>query len=366
MWCIMTPSHRSQPPLVLMRADATPTIGVGHAMRLLALAQELLARGTAVHLAGRLDIAWVEQAYREAGVGLHAVPATPDDLLALARQLGVSHCVLDGYDLGPEWGHTLRAAGLPVLAMIDGDFAAEQDADLYVDQNPGSPPRLVEGGRRSLAGAPYTLFRDDVLALRASPSDELPSTTTGGAGEGAGPLRVLMVFGGTDPLGAAPVLAPLVLETGLPVDVTVISADDSWARSLAVAGDQRLTVIRPVTDLAARARASDLVVTASGSSVWELLCLGVPIAVVCVIDNQTPGYEMTVARGLAAGLGHLAALRDDPATRRAAVEALTQTLTSARLRADRSARGQALLDGRGRERVADALLALPGETHHTG
>lgn len=357
----MSVSSAPDSVVVLLRADATPTIGVGHAMRLLALSQEILARGGAVHLAGRLDIPWVERAYREAGVQLHPCPDAPGDLVALARRLGVTHGVLDGYELGAEWGQALRAADIPVMAMIDGDFSADQEADLYVDQNPGSLPRPVEPGRISLAGADYTLFRDDVLNLRvpASPQEgSTYSTSTDCPDADNRPLRVLMVFGGTDPLGAAPVLAPLVLETGVPVDVTVISAHDAWSRSVAVTDGQRLTVIPPVTDLASRARASDLVVTASGSSVWELLCLGVPIAVVCVIDNQTPGYDMTVSEGLAAGLGHLRALVDDPGARRAAVETLTRTLTSTELRADRAARGQALLDGRGRERVADALLAL--------
>lgn len=341
--------------VVLLRADAEPAVGVGHAMRLLALSQELIGRGTEVHLAGDLSIGWVADAYRAAGVVVHPRPAGPEAMLSLARELEASVCVLDRYDLGPVWGATLRAGGLGVVAMVDGPFSADQDADLYVDQNPGSLPRPVDGGRRAVAGADYTLFRDDVLGLR-----RVPSAIDGAADATGAPLRVLAVFGGTDPMGAAPVVTPLLLATGCPLDLTVISADDAWAGDVRphLAPGQHLDVVRPVTDLAARAVASDVVVTASGSSVWELLCLGVPIGVVCVIDNQTPGYAMVTEQGLAAGVGHLEALRTDETARAAAVTALAETFADPALRGERVRRGQALLDGRGRVRVADELARL--------
>ena len=110
--------------------------------------------------------------------------------------------------------------------------------------------------------------------------------------------------------------------------------------------------------LAARAAACDLVVTASGSSVWELMCLGVPLGVVCVIDNQRPGYDMVADADLALGLGDLEMLRRDDDARAAAVSALREAFTDRDVRVERAARAQELLDGRGRARVAEALVSL--------
>ena len=316
---------------VVLRADATPTIGVGHAMRLLALAQELRGRGIEVHLAGDLDVAWVASAYAEAGVLVHPCPTDPDDLVTLVLDLDARWCVLDRYDLGPRWGVWLRRAGVVVMAMVDGPFSADQDADLYVDQNPGATPRAVGAGQLALAGADYTLFRDDVL-------------------------------GGTDPCGAAPVVTPLVLQacSGLAADITVVTPDRTWVAPLAADAPPgvELRASGPVSDLAARAAASDLVVTASGSSVWELMCLGVPLGVVCVIDNQRPGYDMVADADLALGLGDLEMLRRDDDARAAAVSALREAFTDRDVRVERAARAQELLDGRGRARVAEALVSL--------
>lgn len=350
--------------VVLLRVDASPRIGVGHAMRLLALAQELRTRGVAVHLAGDLEIDWVAGAYDAAAVTPHPRPAGPEECVALARALGASHCVLDRYDLDAEWGTQLRAAGIAVMTMVDGTFSAHQDADLYVDQNPGAQPRHDQPGRIALAGASYTLFRDDMLALRRPLEDSDARVDAPDPGLASGPLRLLCVFGGTDPLGAAPVVTPLAVEVarllGRGVDVTVVTSDPTWVEHLQ-AGLPPGCAVRasgPLSDLARRARDCDLVITASGSSVWELMCLGVPLAVVCVVDNQRPGYAMVVTNELAAGIGDLAALREDDAARRVAIDTLAATLGDPPVRRRRAERAQAMLDGRGRERVADALLAL--------
>jgi spore coat polysaccharide biosynthesis predicted glycosyltransferase SpsG len=95
---------------------------------------------------------------------------------------------------------------------------------------------------------------------------------------------------------------------------------------------------------------ADLVVTAAGSAVWELLHLGVPAALSWVAANQLIGYEALVGGGIAAGLG--------PAPDAAAVELLARLLGDPAARERYGRRGAGLVDGRGRERVANALLDL--------
>ena len=119
---------------------------------------------------------------------------------------------------------------------------------------------------------------------------------------------------------------------------------------------QRLEVVSPTPDLAGLAATCDIAVTAAGSSVWEFLCLGVPAMLVCVVDNQAPGYDAVTGQDLAAPLGHLQDLRHDRTARDGAVAATTRLLDDPDRCAALSARGMALVDGLGRSRVADALL----------
>ncbi|KYH42990.1 hypothetical protein [Branchiibius sp. NY16-3462-2] len=330
--------------LVLLRCDGGGTYGVGHVMRQLALADELVARGVSVQFRGNLtNTPWLAALLAARGLSMVAIDDDPRALRDTALETGASAVVLDGYHLDPATGATLRAAGIPVMAMVDYSFGTEQDADLYVDQNLGARPHSP----RALAGIDYALFRDDVLALRRVGPDHLPASS---------PLRVLAVFGGTDPYAAAPVVVPALLDTGLPVTITAVAAREEIAvalRGLPVADGQELHVIPATPGLAALAAESDLVLSASGSSVWEFLCMGVPTALVCVVDNQRAGYDETVRRGVVAGLGHLDGF--DAAAATATLRTLVQRAD------DRSAlatKGQLLVDGKGRQRVADALLAL--------
>ncbi|NHN54606.1 spore coat protein [Calidifontibacter sp. DB0510] len=330
---------------VAIRVDAAPSTGVGHAIRCLALAQELLARGVPVTVFGEFSVPWVTQAY--AAAGLAPVPAGE------LSSAPVSHAVLDGYDLSPQVGIALRDRGIRLLALADGDFGAGQVADLYLDQNLAA---RLDSGRYAnpqaevLAGTDYTLFRDEVLQHRR----ELPW-------QESAPPTVLAVFGGTDPYDAAATVVPLLLETGKPMALKAIAAQPATAdalRRLPVTDGQHLEVLGPQRDLAAVAAGCDAAVSAAGSTVWELACLGVPTAVVCVVDNQEPGYAAALSTGVVGAAGRLEALRSgDPAERRLALDTLTRLTGDPAYRGELAQRGRSRFDGLGRRRVVDRLLA---------
>jgi spore coat polysaccharide biosynthesis predicted glycosyltransferase SpsG len=250
---------------------------------------------------------------------------------------------------------------------VDGDFGAAQEADLYLDQNlgarrlPGIAPQA-----RMLTGLDYVLLRDVVRDRRparpAAGDRELLAVASRSPSEpSVPPASVLAVFGGTDPYDAAVTVVPLVLAGGTPVAVTAVAARPEVARALhalPTGPGQRVRAVPPADDLPALVRRVDLVVSASGSSVWELLCLGAPTAVVSVAPSQQVGYQQVVGRGLVAPLGGLQQLQDDPGARRAAGEVLARLLTDSGARQALATAGLAEVDGRGRERVADALLEL--------
>lgn len=342
------------PVRVVVRADAVPATGSGHVVRVLGIVDELRARGVDVVVAGRVEISWVMDLL--AARGLTPVPC-PDEALPFldwCREQGVVAVVLDGYDLDAGLGSTLLAAGLRVLSMRDGSFGAEQACDIAVDQNLGAerPPHPREGVL--LAGPRYTLFRDEVL--EATPVRWEPRHP--------GP-RVLAFFGGSDPFGAAEVLAPVVLDAVAPVDLRVVTPDLGVAdtlRSLPTRQGQALTVLAPRPDVLSLARGADVVVTATGSSVWELMVHGVAFACVQVADNQELGYRALLSRELGLGLGSLNDLRENPAAVDLARAALVRLCADPALRATLAERGRGVFDGRGRARVVDELLQQTTES----
>lgn len=356
-----------------MRCDAGPRRGVGHLVRCLALAEEFLARGADVTVFGtveRLDWATAELAAR--GIPLLPGPDSAADLVEAARRHHLDVLVLDSYELDPAGAGAVRAAGVHTLAIIDGDSRG-QVADLYLDQNfgaelgsgaesPGLGPgaRLPEPGStaelpgRLLAGSGYALLRDAVISAR--PPVAPPATAVSRP-------RVLAFFGGTDAVGAAPVLTRVLAATGHPMDLTVIVGRpeiEAEVDDVAPGRGQIIRAVPPTTSLPALITEADLVVSAAGTSTWELCCLGASSALVCVVDNQRESYTRVVRHGLAAGLGELPELTAGGVAGRAARAAAARTLhgllSSPQRRATLAARAWSTVDGQGRARVVDAVF----------
>ncbi|MEU5784428.1 PseG/SpsG family protein [Micromonospora lupini] len=335
-----------------LRCDAGPRRGVGHLVRCLALAEEFLARGAHVAVFGAVErLGWATAELAARGIDLHPGPESPAELVDTARRHDLDVVVLDSYELDPAGAGALRAAGVFTLAVIDGDSRG-QDADLYLDQNFGAQLPALPG--RLLAGSGYALLRDSVVTARP---------TAPRAATAVSRPRVLAFFGGTDAVGAAPVLTRVLLATGHPMDLTVVVGRPEVETELETITPGRGQIVRPVPptgSLPALITEADLVVSAAGTSTWELCCLGAPAALVCVVDNQRESYTRVVRHGLAAGLGEMAELTGagvpGRAARATAARTLNGLLSSPQRRAALAARAWSTVDGRGRARVVDAVF----------
>lgn len=335
-----------------IRCDARPATGVGHLIRCVALAEEFQARNVDVTFLGEVsdDVPWAGQQLASRGLRREPAPASPDGLAETVRRLGLHALVTDAYDLAPDYTAACRASGLVVASIVDGDLRG-QVADIYVDQNLDAEllhPPLPPGAVR-LAGLRYVLLRDSVRRLRPAQPRQARRE----------PPRVLCFFGGTDAFDAAPVLASLLIATGAPFEATVVAARPHHRAALAALAPgpgQAVRVIGPTDDLPELIVGADLVVSAAGTSTWELLCLGASAALIWVVDNQELGFERVVARGLAAGLGRLNDLTAGGAQGAAAVAALRGLLTEPARRERLAERAWTAVDARGRERVVDEVL----------
>jgi spore coat polysaccharide biosynthesis predicted glycosyltransferase SpsG len=331
-----------------IRCDAGAQRGVGHLVRCVALAEELVERGVAVKFLSDLGgLPWAEQQLARRGLPWHPAPYDPVGLVAACDRLDLDALVIDSYTLPPEHSVAVRRTGRTVLAIVDGEVRG-QSADIYVDQNLDAV--IDAGDALGLAGLDYALLRGAVRQLRPVTAPVYPRHHQHAT---SGTPKVVAFFGGTDAYRAAPQIARLLAATGAPFDATVVAADESLRRDLLAvqAGPgQHFEIISPTDDLPKLLSGADLAVSASGTSTWELLCLGLASALVWVVDNQILGYERTIAHGFAAGLGRLGHFTAG------SVKVLRELLTEPGSRAALATRAWSAVDGRGVERVADVLL----------
>ena len=162
-------------------------------------------------------------------------------------------------------------------AIVDGDPRG-QTADIYVDQNLDAVI-TADDDAIGLAGLDYALLRDSVRRLRPlhAPVHASPRTP-----------KVVAFFGGRRLPGGRPRSPPARPDRGA-FDATVVAADESLRRDLRATGGRGSvsTVIAPTDELPKLLADADLAVSASGTSTWELLCLGLAAALVWVVDDQT-------------------------------------------------------------------------------
>ena len=358
-------------------------------IRSLALAEAAVVAGHDVVVAGHFEGSFVQGQLAAAPVEVVqlAAPLADHDLqpvieLVSDRRPDVLH--VDSYE-APARLHELVAPpeaeaerrGVVLSNMEDGGFG-RRPADVVVDPTLGAQllPRPDDGSTWLLRGSRYAPMRQRVIDARRA-REVATAVEIGPAGEigmaAADSTRtVLVVMGGTDPVGLAPAAVGLLARAGLALTVTAIAVGKNAERVRAAARDSALslTVLAPVDDLAALMSAQDLVISAAGTSVWELCCIGVPMALIWAVDNQRDGYDRVVAAGAALGLGgpelggpELGGPVGRPALGEAelggpelqrderAVGLLRRALTDSRMRADLAQTGRDVVDGLGAWRV---------------
>ena len=323
----MAPQSISSRQLVI-RADASTSIGGGHVQRCLSLAAELRARGWRCALMTGAETAaivplpdWLE---------LWRVPGTADLL------------IVDHYGLSAPWETDFRSRARRVL-VIDDLADRPHDCDLLLDQAAGRRPddylALTPPHCRFLLGPSFAILRPDFVRRRA---ESLARRTAPGR-------RLLINFGAADPENLAGRTLEALAATGGHFDADVVCGASSehvpHLRKIAAALPGDVVIHGHVADMAGLMVGADLAIGAGGSASWERCALGVPAIVLTLADNQAWTARALVDAGAALNPSSIAD---------AARQALDLMGEPGRLQ-KMAARAASLCDGRGAERVADAI-----------
>lgn len=249
--------------------------GLGHGMRSAVLIHALKVAGAELAIAVRLG---------DGALPDWILPSAADFTLegdggqaelqaeAVARQLHPDWVVVDGYGLlGTDLIKRLRAADMLVAAFDDiGDEGG--GANLVINQNrAGSDACDVSTGQ--LFGARYALVDPDYAMLRSRrPGKSID--------------RILVTFGGSDryQLTGRTLAALAALPGEKTIDVVVGPYHE--IRIFPKPGRHCLNVHQQPHGLAALLKEADLVISAAGTTCWQVCCAGAPLVAVQTVDNQ--------------------------------------------------------------------------------
>ncbi|MDX9723841.1 MAG: UDP-2,4-diacetamido-2,4,6-trideoxy-beta-L-altropyranose hydrolase [Myxococcota bacterium] len=341
------------PKTLLIRADAGPDIGMGHVMRCLALALEWKRRGGALALLSASPPDAVVNKWRSIGADvfpLEIIRGTEEDLLVTAEligQLAPDWLVVDGYHFDSTYQRTL--ANLGQLLWIDDEaHAAPYTADLVLNQNLHAHESMYaerRGETSLLLGLRYVLIRPEFLGRRWSPNT--PSDCP----------KVVIIMGGSDPSNVSLAVAQAISALPVRIDIHIVVGPASPHLSSLQHQSQRAT--QPWTlhhaphDLPGLLCSADCVVTAAGSTSWELACLGVPTCLLTVATNQLPIAAELGKQQAAVLLGSATDVSSSQFN-----QILSDLLQDEALRKQLSNNGRNLVDGRGSMRVCDQLCSF--------
>jgi UDP-2,4-diacetamido-2,4,6-trideoxy-beta-L-altropyranose hydrolase len=336
-------------PLLLVRADASAQIGVGHVMRCSALAQAWQDDGGDVVFLSHELPSDAAEPWRTGGIALREQPHMPGSendahaTAAEARACGACWTVADSYAFGPRFFQQVRQSGTHVLAFDDEGKVDCAAASLVL-----RPWRMAaEPEANHLDGPAYALLRQEFAAALELPR-EIPVQAR----------KFLLTLGGGDPENWTGRLLQILAgaQSPLPADgelVVVIGAANPHAGMLA----ERLRELpravrleRATREMARLLAWADVALSASGSTCWEICALGLPALVLPLNSNQLPIATGLAAASAARNLGLAADF--DPVVFSSAVRSLA---ADQHARSAMSTAGRQLVDGRGAARVVTQL-----------
>lgn len=328
---------------VLFRADAGLQIGLGHVMRCLALAGALQGIGVDAVFLGRGYTPEVQHKMRKRGCLSIALGRDADDLEATLRQMrmsGADIVVVDVYGIGEAYLRALRAAGV-VLISLDDHNLLSFPSHLVVNPNRFALDMEYHsstGDTQFLLGPSYFLLREEFAKARQMPRQIAPQA------------RCLLVsMGGSDPSGLTPKVVRAVAYLGL--DTVVVRGGAATKSEPAVWGEAR--VVSDPPDMAQWMLWADIAVTSGGGTIYELAATGTPGIVLSQTHDQERNAAAMEAEGTVINLGPGAGVRECDIAGTVISLAGDQGRRQAMSR-----RGREVVDGRGAQRVAEAIWAL--------
>lgn len=344
---------------ILIRADASQTIGTGHIFRCLALADEARALGVRVifvcrDVPGNLKNLLIDRQYEvhfiPAGEGWE-IDAEATVSIIQSLKLRLTWILVDHYLLDSKWEQAVRPFTAR-LGAIDDLADRAHDVDLLVDcsHDPLGAPiydGLLPASCQKAIGPAYTLLRREFFELPQVVRVRAPAK------------RILVTLGGNDPFDTTSMVLDALegVDLGnISIDVTIgISNPRLEALKRRVEASDNVTAYVQHSRMSELMLAADLCIGAGGMTALERCYLGLPSLILMLADNQLELAAQLDRDGCARNLGFVSDI-----DARKLRSAIVSAATDAKWLAQSSRRGQEKVDGKGVMRVLKLMnIAQP-------
>ena len=336
--------------MILFRCEFGTQYGFGHLMRSVALAQAFQEKKqvqTFCFSSSCVD--GFNELFDNANMAHIQLPRNTKGLLFdpnnYIKLSGDFITIFDNYDV-TEVQMINYKHDYPNLVAIDDLANRVFNVDLIINQNLGSDQLEYKtiNQPKFFLGVKYALLRKNILKAERKKNNN----------------RIFMSFGGgevyTRIRGLLGILLLLdkELDVSITVDFVISGKRDNKEQirtSLGPCKKLKFNFIENQMDLSSYMVRANFAVTAAGSTVYELACLGVPQIVFIIDKNQKITGQKINETGLGSCLGDIRTINFYDFQK-----IFISFLENEEMKTDMSRRSQSLIDDKGTQRVANGIL----------
>lgn len=286
----MPRSVKQKQQVVMLRVDASRTIGWGHLMRCLSLAEQLNDFGFKIIFACKKAESKIRSKLQELGVPVIWFPADlplNDDAwktVRAAKRLAADWIVLDGYRYDCRYQSVLKRQGFKVMS-IDDMTAQQFKSDIVLNQNLNAERYAryhVPPDTKVFLGVRYALLRSQIRKAKRGFHRRLGNKCD----------KILVIIGGGK---YESVLRKIISALKnydrhqLKIRIVCARISKELRAELTQNGYMRnhqLNLFVAPPSVADHIKWCDFAITAAGSTVWELAGFQTPMLVGVLADNQ--------------------------------------------------------------------------------
>lgn len=345
---------------ILFRADANPSIGFGHIMRCLSIADAAKAfHQEAVFLLADPAVQELVRArgFRTAvlGTDYKSMESETEKVGAVIEKYRAGILFVDSYFVTEQYLNTLWNMCRRVncrLVYMDDVLAFPYPCDVLINYNIYGPDADYDGLYKGAEHTPEFLLGTSFAPLR-SEFQNLKSRAVRRQGK-----HILISTGGSD---SEHMTLALVEEIKKREDsVTfhiVIGAMNADRDTVSVRAEKVKNIVlhENVSNMSELMQEADAAVSAAGSTLYELCAAQTPAVTYILADNQIPGAEGFARRGILKNCGDVRVFGSRELAKRLVQEAVS--LCGQYDRRCRIAENMSgVVDGRGAERIVKAIV----------
>lgn len=367
--------------MVVIRADANSKIGMGHVMRCLSVADALLKRGeevlfvtaddTPVPLLTKKGIPYrvlhTDYADMEAELpklwnALSELPQGPGVPEAALPQRN-TFILVDSYYVTEKYLAALKKRITTIY--MDDIYAFSYPVDMLINYNiygkkMGYEKDAAFADTKLLLGTEYVPLREEFSAgagyVQSRKVLSLGAANVTPAADGG----ILITTGGSDSFN----LAGQLLMEAMKYDALkekeyhVVSGSlnpHSGELQALAQKHENIHIHCNVTNMAELMAESEIALSAGGSTLYELCAMGVPVIAFSFAENQERLVQTFVKRGIAQYGGNYRT--DGNKMIQNTIAGLETLLEDENLRTEYRKKARALVDGKGADRIAEAIIS---------